>query len=84
MEDVVVEEGWAQNEIERYTYRIPGQATAYYFGYLNMQSLRTHTELALRETFDQLAFHDFVLQQGLLPPEILQQAVLEEFVPSQR
>jgi hypothetical protein len=83
-EDVVVEEGWAQNEIERYTYRIPGQATAYYYGYLNMQSLRTQTELALREDFDQLAFHDFVLKQGLLPPRILRQAVLEEFVPSQR
>jgi uncharacterized protein (DUF885 family) len=49
-----------------------------------MQSLRTQTELALREDFDQLAFHDFVLEQGLLPPEILKQAVLEEFVPSQR
>jgi uncharacterized protein (DUF885 family) len=84
IEDVVVEEGWAQNEIERYTYRIPGQATAYYYGYLNMQSLRTQTELALREDFDQLLFHDFVLDQGLLPPEILQQAVLEEFVPSQK
>jgi uncharacterized protein (DUF885 family) len=84
MEDVVVEEGWAQNEIERYTYRIPGQATAYYYGYLNMQSLRTQTELALREDFDQLAFHDFVLDQGLLPPEILKLAVLEEFVPGQR
>jgi hypothetical protein len=84
IEDVVVEEGWAQNEIERYTYRIPGQATAYHYGYLNMQSLRTQTELELRENFDQLAFHDFVLDQGLLPPEILKQAVLEEFVPSQR
>jgi hypothetical protein len=84
IDDVVVEEGWAQNEIERYTYRIPGQATAYYYGYLNMQSLRTQTELALREDFDQLAFHDFVLDQGLLPPEILKQAVLEEFVPGQR
>jgi uncharacterized protein (DUF885 family) len=84
MEDVVVEEGWARNEIERYTYRIPGQATAYYYGYLNMQSLRTQTELALREDFDQLAFHDFVLDQGLLPPHILKRAVLEEFVASQR
>jgi uncharacterized protein (DUF885 family) len=83
-DDVVVEEGWAQNEIERYTYRIPGQATAYYYGYLSMQGLRTQTELALRDDFDQQAFHDFVLAQGLLPPEILRQAVLEEFVPSQR
>jgi uncharacterized protein (DUF885 family) len=82
MEDVAVEEGWAQNEIERYTYRSPGQATAYYYGYLSMQGLRAQAELALREDFDQQAFHDFVLDQGLLPPEILERAVLEEFVPS--
>jgi hypothetical protein len=83
MEDVVVEEGWAQNEVERYTYRMPGQATAYYYGYLNLQALRTQTELALRDAFDQQEFHDFVLEQGLLPPDILKQAVLEEFVPGQ-
>jgi hypothetical protein len=84
MEDVVIGEDWAQNEIERYTYRIPGQATAYYYGYTKLQALRTQTELALREDFDQQAFHDFVLAQGLLPPDILKTAVMEEFVPSQR
>ena len=40
------------------------------------------TILALREQFDQQAFHDFVLAQGLLPPELLSQAVMTEFVPS--
>lgn len=84
MDDVVIGEDWAQNEIERYTYRIPGQATAYYYGYTRLQSLRTQTEIALREDFDQRAFHDFVLAQGLLPPEILKKAVMEEFVPAQR
>jgi hypothetical protein len=84
LEDVVIGEDWAQNEIERYTYRIPGQATAYYYGYGKMQSLRTQTELALRDDFDQLAFHDFVLAQGMLPPEILKKAVFEEFIPSQQ
>lgn len=84
LDDVVVGEGWAQNEIERYTYRIPGQATAYYYGYLKLQALRTQTELALQGNFDQKAFHDFLLSQGLLPPQILKQAVMEEFVPSQR
>ena len=84
IEDMAIGESWAQNEIERYTYRIPGQATAYYYGYTRMQSLRTQTELKLRGDFDQLAFHDFVLEQGLLPPEILKQAVLDEFVPAQR
>ncbi len=84
MDDVVIGESWAQNEIERYTYRIPGQATAYYYGYTKLQALRTQTELALREDFNQQAFHDFVLAQGLLPPDILKAAVMEEFVPSQR
>lgn len=82
MEDMVIGEGWAQNEIERYTYRMPGQATAYYYGYTKMQALRTQTELALRDDFDQQAFHDFVLAQGMLPPHLLKAAVMENFVPS--
>ena len=84
MEDVVIGESWAQNEIERYTYRMPGQATAYYYGYTKLQALRTQTELALRDDFEQQAFHDFILAQGLLPPDIMKAAVMEEFVPSQR
>lgn len=84
IDDVAIGETWAQNEVERYTYRIPGQATAYYYGYNKMQSLRTLTELVLHEDFDQQAFHDFVLAQGLLPPDILKDAVMNEFVPSQR
>ncbi len=82
IEDMAVGESWAQNEIERYTYRIPGQATAYYYGYARMQSLRAQTELKLRDRFDQRAFHDFVLAQGILPPDILKDAVMSEFVPA--
>jgi len=82
-DDMAVGETWAQNEVERYTYRIPGQATAYYYGYSKMQSLRTQTELRLRDRFDQRAFHDFVLAQGILPPDILREAVMTEFVPAQ-
>jgi uncharacterized protein (DUF885 family) len=37
----------------------------------------------LRDDFDQQAFHDFILAQGLLPPEILKDAVMTEFVPGQ-
>jgi len=83
MKDVAIGESWAQNEVERYTYRMPGQATAYYYGYNKMQALRAQTELKLRDAFDQQAFHDFVLAQGLLPPDILKGAVMNEFVPSQ-
>jgi uncharacterized protein (DUF885 family) len=83
MEDIGIGEAWAQNEVERYTYRMPGQATAYYYGYNKMQALRTQVELRLQGAFDQQAFHDFVLDQGLLPPDILKAAVMDEFVPSQ-
>jgi len=84
MEDIVIGEDWAQNEIERYTYRMPGQATAYYFGYTKLQALRTQTELALRDDFDQQSFHDFILAQGMLPPDLMNKAVMEDFVPTQR
>ena len=81
--DVAIGESWAQNEIERYTYRMPGQATAYYYGYGKMQALRTQTELKLQDSFNQRAFHDFILDQGMLPPHILKEAVMTEFVPQQ-
>jgi len=83
MEDIGIGESWAQNEVERYTYRMPGQATAYYYGYNKMQALRAQVELKLQGAFNQQAFHDFVLDQGMLPPDILKAAVMDEFVPSQ-
>ena len=63
---------------------MPGQAPAYYFGYTKLQALRTQTELALRDDFDQQSFHNFILAQGMLPPDLLKKAVMEDFVPSQR
>ena len=48
-----------------------------------MQALRAQTELKLRDKFDQQAYHDFLLKQGILPPDILKDAVMNEFVPSQ-
>ena len=83
IEDMAVGEAWANHEVERYTYRIPGQATAYYYGYSKLQALRVQTELRLRDRFDQRAFHDFLLAQGILPPDILREAVMQEFVPAQ-
>ncbi|HEX7030339.1 MAG TPA: DUF885 domain-containing protein, partial [Gammaproteobacteria bacterium] len=80
IEEVVLSEPMATQEVDRYTFRAPGQATAYYFGHMKMQELRAKTELALREKFDQQEFHDFVLAQGLLPPELMAKAVEEEFV----
>ena len=80
MEEVVEDDANAQNEIERYTYRSPGQATAYYYGYENLQALRARTELRLKDKFSAQKFHDFLLAQGLLPPEILSQSVDKYFI----
>ena len=80
MEDVVQDDLNAQTEIDRYTFRSPAQATAYYYGYENLQALRADTELRLKDHFNQQEFHDFLLAQGLLPPEVLSKAVDENFI----
>jgi uncharacterized protein (DUF885 family) len=61
---------------------MPSQAPSYYYGLMKLQALRAETELRLAGQFDQLAFHDFILAQGLLPLELLKQTVIEEFVPA--
>ncbi len=80
MEDVGADNKNAQTEIDRYTFRSPGQATAYYYGYEKLLALRAMTELKLKKKFNQKAFHDFILAQGLLPPDVLKASVQEEFI----
>ena len=53
MEEVVEDDLNAQTEIDRYTFRSPAQATAYYYGYENLQALRARTEMRLKDRFDQ-------------------------------
>ena len=81
-QDVVASHAFAQEEVERYTYRMPGQANSYFYGYTKLIELREECEKALGPKFEQKEFHDFLLAQGLLPPDLMRQAVMEEFVPS--
>jgi len=81
-QDVVASHAFAQEEVERYTYRMPGQANSYFYGYTKLIELREECEKALGPKFKQKEFHDFLLAQGLLPPDLMRQAVMEEFVPS--
>ena len=83
-EDVVLSEPMAQQELDRYTFNMPGQAGSYFYGYTRIMELRMETELALGKKFDRLAFNNFLLDQGLLPPDLLAKAVREQFVPAQR
>jgi len=82
--DVVLSHAFAKEEVERFTYRAPGQANSYFYGYTRLLSLREEVEAALGAKFQQRKFHDFILSQGLLPPDLMRKAVLEEFVPSQK
>jgi len=82
-QDVVLSHAFAQEEVERFTYRMPGQANSYFYGYTKLIALRKDAEKALGNKFDQKKYHDFILAQGLLPPDLLREAVMQVFVPEQ-
>lgn len=82
IDDVGLSEALATQEMQRYTYRAPGQATAYFYGYQRLMETRQAAEVALPHKFDRQAFNDFVLAQGMLPPALLRKAVMEAFVPA--
>jgi hypothetical protein len=70
---------FANSEVERYTFRSPGQATSYFYGYTRLVELRHELEAKLGARFDLGRFDDWVVSQGLLPPELLRAAALKEF-----
>ncbi len=82
--DVVLSEAFATEEVERYTFRSPGQAVSYFDGYTRLREIRAAAEKALGSKFGSKfnvqRFHDFILSQGLLPPNLLRKAVMEDFV----
>ncbi|HEY5614165.1 MAG TPA: DUF885 domain-containing protein [Lysobacter sp.] len=82
--EVGLSKAMAKQEVDRYTVNSPGQAGSYFYGYSLILQLRAETELALGDRFDRRAFNDFLLDQGLLPPDLLAQAVRTEFVPAQQ
>lgn len=82
--DVGLSPAMARQELDRYTVNSPGQAGSYFYGYSRILELRMQTELALGDKFDRLAFNNFLLDQGLLPPDELAKAVNDVFIPAQR
>ena len=80
--DVVCSPALATEEVERYTFRAPGQAPSYFDGYTRLMEIRTSAEKALGPKFNAQRFHDFILSQGLLPPNLLRRAVMDDFVAS--
>lgn len=60
--------------IERYV-AMPGQATAYMIGKIQILALRQKAEQALGDKFDIRLFHDVVLGSGAMPLDILEERV---------
>jgi uncharacterized protein (DUF885 family) len=83
-DEVMMSKAMTRQELDRYTFNAPGQAGSYFYGYSRIMELRAQTELALGDKFDRKAFNDFLLDQGLLPPDLLAKAVQEQFVPRQK
>ena len=78
MREVTLSEPLAQQEADRYAFRAPGQAVSYLYGYSRLRELRMKAEMALGGRFEQREFHDLIMTQGLLPPALLERAVLGE------
>ncbi len=83
-EKVGLSKAMTKQELDRYMFNAPGQAGSYFYGYSRILELRMETELALGDRFDRLAFNNFLLDQGMLPPDQLAAAVREEFVPAHK
>ena len=81
--DAVLSRAMVRQELDRYAFTMPGQAASYFYGYARIMELRMETELALDKSFDRFAFNNFLLDQGPLPPALLEKAVREQFIPAQ-
>ena len=82
--DVCLSPPFAEEEVERFTYRAPGRANSYFCGFTKLIQLRKDTSAALGPHMDLKKFHDFILAQGLLPPDLLRETVMNDFIPSQK
>ena len=82
-EEVMLSEAFAKTEIDRYTFDAPGQATSYFYGYSRFEAMRTRVEIALGRKFREQPYHDFIIGEGLLPLDVLEESVMTRFVPSQ-
>jgi uncharacterized protein (DUF885 family) len=63
-----------ESEVDRYII-LPGQATAYMVGRLEIERLRREAERRMGDRFDIRAFHDRVLEDGSVPLSMLRRTI---------
>ena len=69
-----IDYGIPPSEVDRYVV-IPGQATSYKVGQIELLRLRDKARDALGERWNPKAFHNRVLLAGVVPLEMLEQQV---------
>lgn len=85
MKDVVLSKGFAEREVKGYSTITPGESNSgYFYGFIKMIALRKDTETALGHNFNALRFHDFILSQGLLPPALMRNAIMKDFITAEK
>lgn len=73
-ENSAAPEGQIRAEVRRYII-MPGQATGYKIGMIQMEKLRQRAEDRLGAQFDIRGFHDTILGQGQMPLDLLERRV---------
>jgi uncharacterized protein (DUF885 family) len=76
--EVGLSPAFATAEVERYTFRMPGQATSYFYGFTRLRALRAEVEQKLGSRFVAQDLHDAILGEGLMPPDLLRETVLKK------
>ena len=74
MENTTLTPNLAAAETDRYI-AVPGQATSYMMGALEIMALRSEAEEALGENFDIRTFHDILLEDGTIPLSMMRDKV---------
>ena len=77
-----IDYGIQASEVDRYVAN-PGQACAYKIGELEILRLRATAQQALGPNFSMKAFHNIVLRTGVVPLEVLGQAIDEWLASAQ-
>lgn len=72
--NTALSEALATAEIDRYI-AVPGQATSYMLGNLEIRRLRAEAEARMGDRFDIRAFHDRVLEDGPVPLSMLAEKI---------
>ena len=70
------------SEIERYIV-MPGQATAYKVGMMEILKLREEAKAALGDKFDLREFHDVLLKSGSVPLTLMRELVMKYIAEKQ-